>query len=247
MAVEVRTPVLDASREAIGEVLLSTLPGRHEALSLVGSTPQVTEGAVYRYTVALYHASQAVRLEPAEGLFSFDTESCLTGRFQPRQHVGAVRVRVSVPSSGAAGTFEVDVVPTKLEYASEYQQMLGDVAEVATEALLQGFAPAALTLTEDAHVRSSLLYQQCAFLSARLGSREVQDALALVVANPHRTWHTETELQSAARPLPGSSALTRALMRPGTRVATQGRLKVASVPAMLARHRTEATFDSIPH
>ena len=244
---EVRAPVVAPTGETIGELILSTLPRRREPLSLARSTPRVTEGGVYRYVVTLKDDAPAVLLEPAEELFSFDTESCLAGRFQPRQHVGAVRIRVTVPTSGAVGTVDVDVAPTKLEYASEYQQMLGDVAEVATEALLQGFAPAALTLEQDSRTRSRLLYQQFAFLSARLASREVQDALALILASPHRSWQTETEFQSAARPLPGSSMLTRALMRPGARVATHGRLAVASVPATIERHRTEATFDSVPN
>ena len=140
---------------------------------------------------------------PAEELFSFDSDTCLTGRFQPREHVGRLRIGISVPASGAAGIVEIEVAPTKLEYASEYQQMLGDIAAVATESLLQGFAPASLALSQDSRRRARrLLYQQFAFLSARLASREVRDALALIVANPHRIWHTQTELQSAGRPLP---------------------------------------------
>jgi predicted component of viral defense system (DUF524 family) len=244
---EVRAPVLDAIGEAIGEIVLSTLPGRRDVLSLSGSTPRVNESGRYRYSLNLKGDPAAVQLEPGAELFSFDTETRLSGRFEPKQHVGAVRLRVTVPGSGAVGTVEVDVAPTKLEYASEYQRMLNDVAEVATEALLQGFAPAALTLEQDAGLRSELLYQQFAFLSARLASREVRDALALIVANPHRAWQTETELQSASRPLPGSSTLTRALMRPGRRAVTNGRLRVVSVPAQLERHRTEASFDSIPN
>ena len=244
---ELRAPVVDATGAAIGELVLATLPSRSDQLSMAGIRPRVAEGAVYRYALELYDQPPAVQLEPAQELFSFDTEASLAGRLQPRQHVGAVRVRVTVPTSGVVGTVEIDVAPTKLEYASEYQQMLGDVANVATEALLQGFAPAALTLEQDSSVRSRLLYQQFAFLQARLTSREVQDALAVILANPHRTWRSETELQSAARPLPSSSTLTRALTRPGARVSTNGRLRVASVPATLERHRTEATFDSIPN
>ena len=244
---EVRAPVVDAIGDAIGEIVLSTLPGRRDVLSLTGSTPRVSEGGVYHYFLSLKEEPPAVQLEPGDELFSVDTETRLSGRFLPRQHVGAVRIRVTVPASGAVGTVEVDVAPAKLQYASEYQQMLSDVAEVATEALLQGFAPAALTLEQSSAVRSKLLYQQFAFLSARLASREVRDALALIVANPHRVWHTETELQSASRPLPGSSMLTRALTRPGRRAVTNGRLRVVSVPAQLERRRTEASFDSIPN
>jgi predicted component of viral defense system (DUF524 family) len=141
----------------------------------------------------------------------------------------------------------VDVAPTKLEFASEYQQMLGQIADVATEALLQWFAPAALTLAQDAAQLSRLDYQQFAFLSARLASRDVQDALALIIASPHRAWEIETELQTAGRPLPNTSALSRAIARPGSRVPTHGRLRVPSVPRMVERRRTDATIDSVPN
>ena len=46
--------------------------------------------------------------------------------------------------------------------------MLDDIAGVATEAILQGFAPSAVGLKHDSTIRSQLLYQQFAFLHARL-------------------------------------------------------------------------------
>jgi uncharacterized protein len=245
--VEVRAPVRDAAGEHIGSLVLATLPRRTDSLTLTGSTAQVVEGGIYRYEVLLDEPASSVVLEPGDELVSFDTDACLAGRFQPRQHVGGLRIAIGVPGSGTAGIVEVEVAPTKLEYASEYQQMLGDIAGVATEALLQGFAPASLTLAQDSSAPTTLLYQQFAFLSARLASREVQDALALIVANPHRAWHTQTELQAAGRPLPSSSNLSRAVTKAGSRVATHRRLRVASVPRMLERHRTEATFDSLPN
>jgi predicted component of viral defense system (DUF524 family) len=245
--VDVRVPVIDRDGESIGSLLLGKLPRGIHAPALDGSVGQVVEGAVYRFEVMLDEEPGFVALEPGDELFSFDSDSCLAGRLLPRQHVGTVRVGISVPNSDVAGIAVIEVAPTKLEYASEYQQMLGDIATVATEALLQGFAPASLTLAQDSVAGSNLLYQQFAFLSARLASREVQDALALIVANPHRTWYSETELQAAGRPLPANSSLSRAVTRPGQRVRTHGRLRIASVPLMLERHRTEATFDSPPN
>jgi uncharacterized protein len=245
--VEVHAPVLDSAGRQIGSLLLAQLPGRSYPLRSDGRTPEVVEGGDYRYAIELDHSPTRVVLEPGDELFSFDAGSCLTGRFQPRQHVGRLRIGVEVPDSAASGVVELEVAPTKLEYASEYQQMLTNVAAVATEALIQGFAPASLALAQDPRTRPRLLYQQFAFLHARLASREVRDALALVTANPHRAWRTETELQLAGRPLPGSSLLSRTLAKPGSRVRTSGRLRVASVPRVLDRTRTESTFDSVPN
>jgi predicted component of viral defense system (DUF524 family) len=244
---DARVPIIDGSGNSIGAMVLARLPRSIYEPKLLEGAGQVVEGGTYRFEISLDARPLAVVLEPGDELFSFDSYDCLAGRFQPRQHVGRIRVLVSVPGSDIDGIASIDVAPTKLEYASEYQQMLADIATVATEAVLQGFAPASLELSQDSTLTGSLPYQQFAFLSARLASRELQDALAIIVASPHRAWHVETELQIAGRPLPAGSSLVRAVMRPGPRVRTQGRLRLDSVPATLDRRRTEATFDSIPN
>ncbi|WP_156028245.1 DUF2357 domain-containing protein [Candidatus Solirubrobacter pratensis] len=240
-------PIRNGAGESIGFLVLSQLPRRGHVPTLVGSAGQVVEAAVYRYQVLLDERPTSVYLEPGDELFSYDSHDCLTGRLQPRQHVGRIRIAVRVPEAETAGIATIDVAPTKLEYAAEYQHMLGDIADIATEAVLQGFAPATLELAQDSIAPAKLLYQQFAFLNARLASREVQDALALIVANPHRAWHVESEPQSAGRPMPATSSLSLSVTRPGQRVDTHGRLRIASVPRALDRRRTESTFDSVPN
>ena len=93
--------------------------------------------------------------------------------------------------------------------------MLGDIEEVATEALLHGFAPAALALAPDSALGQRLLYQQFALLHAKLMSREFEDAMALILANPHRAWIEEREEQHPGRPLRSGGHLSRALARSG--------------------------------
>ena len=243
----VPVPIIDAFGNSLGTMVLAGLPRSPYKPKVLEGVGQVVEGATYRFEISLDAQPLAVALEPGDELFSFDSYNCLTGRFQPRQHVGRIRVRVSIPGSDVDGIASIDVAPTKLEYASEYQQMLADIATVATEAVLQGFAPASLDLSQDSALTRSLPYQQFAFLSARLESRELQDALAIIIASPHRAWHVETELQVAGRPLPAGPSLGRAVVRPGPRVPTHGRLRVDSVPLRIERRRTEATFDSIPN
>jgi predicted component of viral defense system (DUF524 family) len=245
--VEASALIRNGAGQTIGAFVIATLPRRSDNLEMHESTVEVVEGGTYRFDVRLDEHPSSVVLEPGDELFSFDSMACLQGRFLPQQHVGRLRIAITAPSSGTAGVVEIEVAPAKLEYESEYRHMLGDIAEVATEALLQGFAPASLTLAQDSSTPSSLLYQQFAFLSARVRSREVQDALALILASPHRAWETQIELQSVARPLPGTSRLSRAVSKPGSRVRTNGRLRVASVPRMIERGRTEATLDSVPN
>ena len=107
----------------------------------------LAEGGTYRFQIDLDGDADAVVVEPGDELFSFDDGSRLHGRLLPRQHVGRIRVCVTDASSGRPGWVELDVRPVKLSAEVEYRQMLEDITDVATEALLQGFAPASLALT----------------------------------------------------------------------------------------------------
>lgn len=244
---EARAPVLDAAGVSLGSLVIRQLPRGNAVKVAEGGRPLIAEGGTYGFSVDLDQPASSVLLEPGDELFSFDSSACLTGRFQPQQHVGRVRVRVTSLDDGRVGHAELEVAPTKLEFASEYQSMLSDVSSVATEALLQGFAPATLALSKNHHTPPKLLYQQFAFLHARLASRELQDALRIVTANPHRSWVNEHESQPAGRPVPASAHLRRSIARPGQRVSTGGRMRLATVPRTLERTRTEATYDSIPN
>ena len=88
-----------------------------------------------------------------EELFSFDDASQLRGRLMPRHHVG--RIRISVRVGTERGVVTLSVQPRKLDEDSEYRQMLDDIAEIATEAILHGFAPAATALEHDVITRPS--------------------------------------------------------------------------------------------
>ena len=110
--------------------------------------------------------------------------------------------------------------------------MLDDIAEVATEAVLQGFAPASTVLKYDAERRPQLLYQQFAFLHARLMGAGERD-LALVLNRPHRAWVDHEEHHLPGTPMRGGSRNIRALARPGPRVrapASQSTPESSSAP-----------------
>jgi Domain of unknown function (DUF2357) len=234
----------------VGSLSVARLPGRSDRLDIDPDDDRrlvIAEGGMYRFQVELDSETDLVRVEPGEELFSFDDERRLHGRMQPRQHVGRLRVRIEDAKSGRGGWAELEVRPTKLRYELEYRQMLEDITDVATEALLQGFAPAALALEVDPEGRPDLLYQQFALLHARLSSPELQGAIARVINDPHVTWSKRVELQPAGRAIPGSSMLGRALARPGPRAPTRGLLAVDSAPLALERTRTDPSLDSVPN
>lgn len=233
----------------LGSLTLAQLPGRADPLAIDpedGSRLVVVEGGTYRFQINIGDVD-SVEVEPREELFSFDDDTSVRGRMQPGQHVGRIRIRVADVRSRRRGWAELDVRPVKLAAEVEYHQMLEDITDVATEALLQGFAPAALALAVDVARRPQLLYQQFALLQARLSSHELRGAIARVLHDPHVTWMNRVELQPPGRPIPGSSTLNRTVRRPGPRVPTNGRLAVATVPHWLERIRTEPSVDSIPN
>ena len=123
-----------------------------------------------------------------------------------------------------------------------------EIADLAAEAVLQGFAPSTTTTAIVSSRAPRLLYQQFAILQARLADEELRDAIAEVIHRPQRGWVRETEWRPPGRPLRSGSDVARALTAPGQRVraAVQvGSLK--TVPSTIQSHRTEETLDTVPN
>ena len=247
---EFRADLRDSEDRLFGSLAIARLPGRADLLDRDPDDENrlvVAEGGTYLFQIEPADHAETVVVEPAEELFSFDDAGRLRGRMQPRQHVGRLRVRIEDSASARHGWAEFDVRPIKLQHEREYRRMLEDITDVATEALLQGFAPASLALAVDPKARPDLLYQQFALLHARLASPELQGAIAYVLHAPRVTWASRAEPQPAGRSIPGSSSLSRALARPGPRTSTAGQLAVDTCPRTLERVRTDPSLDSVPN
>jgi hypothetical protein len=240
----VAAPIRDRTGGTVGHLVLRPLPGRRDRLENVDDRVIVEEQGTYVFSVQGFETSESVDIVPAEELFSFDDSSRKRGRMLPRQHVGRIGVRVR--GEGVEGHAIVSVEPKKLEALTEYRQMLTDIAEVATEAVLQGFAPATIALEHDAAQRPELLYQQFAFLHARLMGPGERD-LALVLNRPHRAWVDREEQHLPGTPMRGGSRNVRALTRPGPRVQSPLGNVIASLPARLTVGRSEETLDTEPN
>jgi len=240
----VAAPIRDRTGGTVGHLVLAPLPGSRDRLESVDDRAVVEEEGTYVFSVRGFENCESVEIVPAEELFSFDDSTRKRGRMLPRQHVGRIRVRLR--GENAEGHAIVSVEPKKLEALTEYRQMLTDIAEVATEAVLQGFAPATISLEHDAAQRPQLLYQQFAFLHARLMGAGERD-LALVLNRPHRAWVDHEEQHLPGTPMRGGSRNIRALTRPGPRVRAPIRNGIASLPARLAVSRSEETLDTEPN
>jgi len=240
----VSSPVRNATGDAIAMLTVSRLPGRRDRLEFADEQIVLEEEGTYVFAIERADELGDLIVEPGDELFSFDDTSRSRGRLQPRQHVG--RIRVVVRDARAEGVVVLSVRPRKLDEETEYRQMLDDIADIATEAILQGFAPAALALVHDPATRPELLYQQFAFLQARLSTSGEHD-LAMVLNRPHRAWIDQEEHRLPGSPLRGGSRQIRALTRAGARVPAPSNVALASLPRRLAVTRSEETLDTEPN
>lgn len=252
MPLATNLPLRAAGGAPVGAILISALPRSDPPRDRTGdpsrprSEPavQLQEASSYRYRLDLPAISD-VRLEPAE-LFDPDDQSGMTGRLHTRQYVGDVLVTLVNADGDELGSALAMVRAAKLEHEREYQRMLREIADLAAEAVLQGFAPATTSTSISATRAPKLLYQQFAILQARLADEELQNAIAEVIHRPQRDWMQETEWRPPGRPLKAGSDVGRALTGPGRRVrAAFPVASLATLPRMIASHRSEETVDTI--
>ena len=249
-----RLALQDHRGEAVGMLEISALPcsaapqdrtsdpGRRRSEPAI----QLREASSYRYALDLPRFGN-VRLEPAE-LFDLDDASGVTGRLHTRQYVGDVLVSAISDSDGPVASGSLLVKAVKLEHEREYQQMLREIADLASEAVLQGFAPAATSAAVSPSRAPRLLYQQFAILQARLADDELVDAIAEVLHRPQRDWVRDTEWRPPGRPLRGGGDAARALTAPGRRVhATTAVGSLETLPSIIASYRSEETVDTVPN
>ena len=240
---QVESAIRGLDGNKIATLRVSRLPERSDLLALENERVVVEEEGTYVFQVD-FPGENRIQVDPGGELFSFDDASNTHGRLLPKQHVG--RIKVAIRGSASDGLVTLSVRPKKLEQDTEYRRMLDDIAETATEAILQGFAPSTIALQHDAALDPRLLYQQFAFLHARLSTSGERD-LAMIINRPHTGWVDFEETQSPGKPLRGTSRNLRAVTRPGRRTPTSTRHPVASLPDPLRVVRTEETLDTEPN
>jgi len=240
---EIKLDLIDAGGVACGELIIAELPRR--GLRALHEEPltKLREGSTYRYTIS--DLKGVLSLEPSE-LFECDDETGHCGRLSPKLHVGRLAFLVRTPQTTLSAA--VDVAPAKLAQVREYQQMLDDIAQHATEAILQGFAPTTIDLVS-AENPAELLYQQFALLAARLQSEDFVAAMGQILHRPHQSWAAEVESRPVGSGYPSGSAFARAVATPGPRQQWPGSISPAlvSLPSRLRSTRYEPTADTPPN
>lgn len=246
----------DAKGHSVGAISIAALPNLSAAVPMDRTNDparsryepaiQLREASSYRYALEMPTLA-AVRLEPAE-LFDADDSSALTGRLRTQQYVGDISITVLDRDGRELGSAPILVRAAKLEHQREYQRMLRDIADIAAEAVLQGFAPATTTTAILPSRAPRLLYQQFAILQARLADEELQDAIAEVIHRPQHEWIDEIEWRPPGQPLKASAAVARALTGPGPRVLAATPVgPLETLPSSIRSRRTEETIDTVPN
>jgi len=252
MGLTATLPLRNRNGATVGNLSIAALPhsgapqDRSDDPSRSRNEPavQLREASSYRYKLDLADVHE-VRLEPAE-MFGPDDPSGMTGRLYTRQYVGDVWLTVLDPAGAELGSGPVLVKAAKLEHEREYQRMLRDIADLAAEAVLQGFAPASTSTAIMSSKAPRLLYQQFAILQAQLADEELQDSIAWVIHRPHREWVRETEWRPPGRPLRVGGDVARALTGPGRRVPAAVAVgSLNTLPSTIESHRSEETVDTV--
>ncbi len=206
---------------------------------------QLLESVEYRYAIVGAANSQAVSVEPKE-MFAPDDDTGRTGRVRPGLYTGGVKVKV-FQGAIELGTAAFEVRARKLGYLDEYRQMIADVAEAATEAVMDRFAASGQTFVPAVDGDPLTLYQRFAFLQSLFTGHIFQAAVYQILARPYESWERVDQLRRPGQGMRGHRALSRELSRMGPREPWPDGPAGIGVPSRILEQRTESTLDNLPN
>jgi len=193
------------------------------------------------------------KLEPSE-LFILSrvqmSGECF-GRFLPGENVGEVLASLKyVDSTNSLREIRFEkftIRSKKLNYETEYKQMLSDVAERSAEALLSGGFIASDQFVFDLE-QGELDLTALSYLAAKLESPEFRNALATIRARPDHRWQEDIIEVSPGRGSVGGPRLMRALVGTGRKIPKPehlSHLPVNFLPHRIPRINAQIDFDSV--
>lgn len=233
-----------------GEKPTLRLPA-HDNSSTMDGTPELLtlrEGQEYRYD---FCGSDAITsMEPSE-LFYKDSDSpdgC-RGYFRPGNHVGDICVEVALRHDQPKKILRIQVTSHKLDYETEYREMLSAIAKHAVEGLLQGFSPSTLKVTPGNDGATRLSYTSLALVIAHLKTSEFQAAIGVIQERPHREWVAYQQERRIEQGGASGRDLLRALRR-DPRISAPPHLAnvgLTLLPRRFYSTRSESTYDTVPN
>lgn len=205
---------------------------------------QLLEAAEYLYTfVPEVCADLPIILEPRE-LFSPDSPDWRAGRLRPKLYTGTLPV-VVLSGDQELGRALLEVRSRKLDYLSQYQWMLEEIADSMAELVMERFAPTEQRFRVDESADAATLYARFAMLKWLFSGEAFEAAILQILSHPHRAWKEETEYRLPGQPIPMSARAVQRLSRPGPHVTCDTCSPVPALPKHVAVPRTEETLDSL--
>src|ERR1700736_252549 len=259
-AVEAATvPVVDSRGSTSSGLNIRLLPGnqvgqqwplvdcREDTQRTDGSADiQLLEDGEYLYEFEGIE-SGAIETDRADVLYP-DTKEGNRGRVRPGSRVGTLPITV-LAQGKEIGTATVEIRSRKLGYDTEYQWMLRDIADVASELMMERFAPMQRRFRPYEMLDARTAYERFTFLRSLLLDAQFQAALAVIFGRPHHGWIEEPEWKAPSAGLSPGSATAAQLLKPGQRVRWDRSFipALSSLPAKIQVDRADETVDTPPN
>ncbi|MGN0854031.1 MAG: DUF2357 domain-containing protein [Kiritimatiellia bacterium] len=192
---------------------------------------QIREGCEYEYMLPVgYH----FRKHPT---ISQSARKATEGRIRPGNYVGRLSLAVIDDNDAVVGAVELESTSVKMDYRTDYQTMLNDLAEESAELLMSSDEFVFQHFEVDPTADAETLYQQFAFAKSLVVSDAFDAAVARVCASPIKAMQNVREARPAAK--------AGRLGRDGVRqLASASKRDPLPPNHYLARH---FGWDSVPH
>ncbi|HVB57159.1 MAG TPA: DUF2357 domain-containing protein [Candidatus Acidoferrales bacterium] len=254
---------VDSSGNFVGEVLFIAKKGMVSVLDapesrVYGEEPlQFVEGGTYEFEVLAAPSNASLREIPNVLSHSrIPGKEGKLGILEPGLYTGRFPLAFESASGQTIARAAIEVRSAKLDYRTEYRNMMNAIAEQCCDLLLEFRAPSQIRLRPDVTLRDlKTIQHRFAFLKSILESKEFQEALRRIVAIPHEKLEkieTMTDIRRGVRPdarslvqlAAGRRRARLTVSHPLARRMGQLMIREPSVPLRISRSINHQTRDT---
>lgn len=156
------------------------------------------------------------------------------GYMEMGSYVGRLRLLLVDAAGNALGEAALEVCSRKMGYRDDLRSMIEEITDQAVDLAFELRSPTTLRSVPDPSDDAQTLYQQFAFLSGLLDSKQFKDALYHIASRPHQTLDADLAPKGVRQGFKPGGRVLRDLARGGSRF---------PVPA---NHRLSNTLRTLP-
>jgi len=160
-----------------------------DALTKGEARYQMIEGCFYDYefTDPDYYFVKTDYIQP-------NTRKPYMGVISPNIYVGTLTLQISkMEEPDWKGFIKLEVQSIKSKYRTDYRHMLECITEKCTELIMQIDSPVTQRFVTNFDVNCKTLYQRFSFVKSIVDSKDIEEAIQMIVTNSTTKWDTETE------------------------------------------------------